>query len=265
MRFASLASGSSGNSTYIGSDNTHILVDAGCTRKKILEALTELELDLPDISGIFVTHEHIDHIAALYTIRKKWPIPIYATEGTIEGIRLADKKKVLSDDLFHIIRADEEVKIGDLTVRAIRISHDAREPVGYRITGSESSCAVATDLGCFDDYTVECLKDCKALLLEANHDSRMLETGPYPYNLKMRIAGDKGHLSNDSSGELLIRLLNDNIKGIILGHLSDHNNLPELAYETVRVLVDMSSTPYHSGDFPMYVAGRSSMSPVIEF
>ena len=123
---------------------------------------------------------------------------------------------------------------------------------------------VATDLGCYDDYTVSCLSGCDALLLEANHDIRMLQTGPYPYMLKTRIMGDRGHLSNEKSGELLCKLLNDKIKGVFLGHLSKENNLPELAYETVRLEVDMGDNPYSSSDFPIMVAKRAELSPVIE-
>jgi phosphoribosyl 1,2-cyclic phosphodiesterase len=197
-------------------------------------------------------------------ILKKYDIPVYATEGTIRGIRLSDKNHEMDDKDFRVVRSDECVQVGDLNVNPMHISHDALEPVGYRILHNGRKVAVVTDLGCYDDYTVECLKGCSALLLEANHDLRMLQAGPYPYRLKVRIAGDKGHLSNEKSGELLCRLLNDNIRGIFLGHLSDRNNMPELAYETVRVSVDMSDIPYRSSDFPIYVAKRGEISQVIE-
>ena len=124
--------------------------------------------------------------------------------------------------------------------------------------------AVATDLGCFNDYTVECLKGMDSLLLEANHDVRMLQAGPYPYMLKRRILGEKGHLSNEKSGELLCRILHDNLKAVMLGHLSKENNLPELAYETVRLEIEMGDNPYHGNDFPIMVAKRNELSEVIE-
>ena len=263
MRFVSLASGSNGNSTYIGTEKTHILVDAGCSRKKILEGLNFLELDFSDVSGIFVTHEHIDHIAALRVILKKNHIPVYATRGTIEGIRLSDKKNELDDADFRVIHPDEIVEVGDMTINPMKISHDAREPVGFRISSGNKKVAVATDLGCYDDYTVKSLQDMDALLLESNHDLRMLQTGPYPYRLKARIAGNKGHLSNDKSGELICKLLNNHLKGIVLGHLSDKNNMPELAYETVRLAIDMGNNPYNSKDFLLQVAKRSEISEVI--
>ena len=265
MRFTSIASGSSGNCTYIGSDNTHILIDAGTSKKKIEEGLSALDMTLGDINAIFVTHEHVDHIAALHTILKKYQIPIYATNGTIKGIRKSDKKCEMINSEFIPIAVDKMVSIGDMMINPMTISHDALEPCGYRIYIGDKKIGVATDLGCYTDYTVECLKDCDALLLEANHDVRMLQTGPYPYQLKRRILGDMGHLSNEKSGELLCKLLNEKLQGIFLGHLSKENNLPELAFETVRVEIEMGDNPYHGNDFPIVVADRSQISPVLEF
>lgn len=265
MRFTSIASGSSGNCTYVGSDNTHILVDAGVSKKRIEEGLKALDLGLSDISAIFVTHEHVDHISALHTILKKYNIPIYATEGTITGIKNSDKKNEMANSEFIRVFADKKVSVGDMIIDPMAISHDALEPCGYRIYCGGKKVGVATDLGCYTEYTVDCLKDCDALLLEANHDIRMLQTGPYPYQLKRRILGDKGHLSNDKSGELLCRLLNDRMQGIFLGHLSKENNLPELAYETVRVEIEMGDNPYRGNDFPLIVAKRSEISPILEF
>jgi phosphoribosyl 1,2-cyclic phosphodiesterase len=249
----------------VGSDNTHILIDAGVSKKRIEEGLKGLDLGLADISAIFVTHEHVDHISALHTILKKYDIPIYATAGTIQGIRNSDKKNEMTDSTFISVKADNKVSVGDMMIDPMTISHDALDPCGYRIFCGDKKVAVATDLGCYTEYTVDCLKDCNALLLEANHDIRMLQTGPYPYQLKRRILGDKGHLSNEKSGELLCRLLNDNMQGIFLGHLSKENNLPELAYETVRVEIEMGDNPYRGNDFPLMVAKRSELSPVLEF
>ena len=265
MRFTSLASGSSGNCTYVGSDNTHILVDAGTSKKKIEEGLSELSLSLADISAIFVTHEHVDHISAIRTILNKYDIPVYATKGTIQGIRNSDKKLEMEDKQFIPVMVDNAVVVGDMIINPMAISHDALEPCGYRVYCGDKKIGIATDLGCYDDYTVSALSGCDALLLEANHDVRMLQTGPYPYRLKHRILGDKGHLSNEKSGELLCSLLNDKMKGIFLGHLSKENNLPELAYETVRVEIEMGDNPFHGNDFPLMVASRSSISPILEF
>jgi phosphoribosyl 1,2-cyclic phosphodiesterase len=249
----------------VGSDRTHILVDAGGSKKKVEEGLRSLDLGLEDIGAIFVTHEHTDHIAAIRTIVKKYHIPVYGTKGTIDGIIKADTKNEIPPSVFVPVTADHPVVVGDLTIDPMRISHDAADPCGYRVYCGDKKIGVATDLGCYDEYTVNCLSCCDALLLEANHDVRMLQTGPYPYYLKSRILGDKGHLSNEKSGELLCRLLNDRIKGVFLGHLSHENNLPELAYETVRVEVDMGDVPFCSGDFRLMVASRSEISEVLEF
>ena len=146
----------------------------------------------------------------------------------------------------------------------MKISHDAAEPVGYRVGYGEKKVAVCTDLGTFDDYTVACLTGLDALLLEANHDVNMLQVGPYPYYLKQRILGNRGHLSNENAGRLLDRVLNDKIHAIMLGHLSKENNMPELAHEGVRKEITMGESRYKADDFPIYVAARDALSPVIE-
>ena len=264
MRLASIASGSSGNCTYVGSDHTHILVDTGCSKKRIDEGLAKLSLTRSDISAIFVTHEHTDHIAGLHTILKKYDIPVYATDGTIAGIRVSDRKGTMAGRFFERVRADEPVEIGDLEINPMSITHDAAEPVGYRIRCGSVRMAVATDMGCFSEYTVQALSGMDALLLEANHDVRMLQSGPYPYALKRRILSEQGHLSNEKSGELLSRIMNDHIRGIILGHLSRENNLPELATRAVQWEIEAGDNPYHGNDIPLTVAKRMELSDIIE-
>ena len=145
------------------------------------------------------------------------------------------------------------------------ISHDAAEPVAYRFECGEKSTAVATDMGVYNDYIVEHLKGLDTVLLEANHDIQMLQVGPYPYPLKQRILGERGHLSNESAGQLLCRILHDNIKKIYLGHLSKENNYAELAYETVRLEIELDPVDYKSGDFDIQVADREQCSGVCNF
>ena len=161
------------------------------------------------------------------------------------------------------VKEDVKLTIKDLTVNPMKISHDAAQPVGYRIAYGDKKVGICTDLGVYNDYTVECLKGMDALLLEANHDVKMLQVGPYPYYLKQRILGDRGHLSNENSGKLLCRILHDKLQAIVLGHLSKENNLPELAYEAVRMEITMGENPYRAEDFRMMVADRSNVSPVI--
>ena len=264
MRFESIASGSSGNCSYIGSDTAHILVDTGISRKRTMEALRDLDLELRDLDGIFITHEHSDHISGLPMIAKKTEAPIYATRGTIRAMLQMSKMEGIDPARFVPVQADEKITIKDLKINPMKISHDAADPVGYRVTYGSKKICICTDLGCYTDYTVECLRDADVLLLEANHDVNMLQVGPYPYHLKKRILGSRGHLSNVSSGQLLSAVLNDHMAGIFLGHLSKENNFPELAFETVRVEIMSADTDFRPEDLPIRVAQRTRPSGVVE-
>lgn len=257
MRLCSIASGSSGNCIYVGSDATHLLVDVGISGKRTESGLNLLGLTGGDIDGILVTHEHADHINGLGVMARKYGIPIYATRGTVEAIQKMDAVGEIDASLFHEVRADEKLTIKDLTVNPMKISHDAAQPVAYRVSYGRKKVAICTDLGHFTDYTVDCLRGMDALLLEANHDVNMLQVGTYPYHLKQRILSDKGHLSNENSGRLLSRVLHDGLQAILLGHLSKENNLPELAYEAVRMEITLGDNPYHANDFFLQVAKRS--------
>ena len=263
MRMCSIASGSSGNCIYVGSDHTHLLVDTGISRKRIEEGLKKLEIKGEEIDGVLITHEHSDHIQGLGVLSRKYELPIYATKGTIEGISGSTSLGKMPDGLFHTIRVDEPFRLGDIEVKPFAISHDACEPTGYRFECGGRSAAVATDLGKYDEYTVSNLTGLDAVLLEANHDIHMLEVGGYPYYLKQRILGDKGHLSNELSGRLLCDILHDNLKHIILGHLSKENNYARLAYETVKLEVTLGDNDYKGEDLDMFVAGRDSVSDII--
>mgnify|MGYP000056579493 FL=1 len=264
MRMCSIASGSSGNCIYVGSDDTHLLVDTGISKKRIEEGLKTLELKGEDLDGILITHEHSDHIQGLGVFSRKYEIPIYATPGTIMGIKSYSGLGKMPEGLYREIRADEPFELGDVTVKPFAISHDANEPSGYRLEQGGKSVAVATDLGKYDEYTVENLKDLNAVLLESNHDIHMLEVGPYPYYLKQRVLGDRGHLSNELSGRLLCDILHNNLRSVLLGHLSKENNYEELAYETVKLEVTLGQNPYKGDDIPIAVAKRDQVSAVIE-
>ena len=264
MRLCSIASGSSGNCVYVGSEATHLLVDVVISGKRTEAGLEELGIKMSEIDAVFITHEHADHINGLGVLARKYGVPIYATRGTIEAIKQTHSLGKIDEDLFQCIKADEKCIVKDVSVYPIRTSHDASEPVAYRISHDRQKVAVITDLGYYNDYTVECLKDLDVLYLEANHDINMLQVGPYPYYLKQRILGERGHLSNEAAGRLLGKVLHDGLHAVVLGHLSQDNNLPELAYETVRVEVTMSDTPYSGDDFPLYVAKRSEVSWMIE-
>ena len=263
MRLCSIASGSSGNCIYVGSDSTHLLVDTGISKKRIEEGLAELEIKGEELDGILITHEHSDHIQGLGVFCGKYEVPIYATKGTIAGICACKTLGKMPAGLFREIASDEVFEIGDLRVKSFDISHDANEPTGFRIEGEDKAVAIATDLGFYNDYIVENLKNLDAVVLEANHDVHMVEVGPYPYPLKRRVLGDFGHLSNELSGRLLCEILHDKLKHIVLGHLSKDNNFPELAYETVKLEVTMSNIPYNGNDISLMVADRDKMSKII--
>lgn len=264
MRMCSIASGSSGNCIYVGTEATHLLVDVGISCKKILEGLNQLGLTGKDIDGILITHEHSDHIGGLGILSRQFGIPIYATAGTIEAIKKNRNLGQIDSSLFCEVAADEKKILKDITVNPMRISHDAAQPVAYRFQYGSRRMAVVTDLGTYDAYTVESLKGMDVLMLEANHDINMLQVGPYPYYLKRRILGKKGHLSNELSGKLLGSLLHDHFKMVFLGHLSKENNLAELAYETVRLEIAMADNPYKPEDFPILVANRNKLSQLVE-
>ena len=223
MDFCSIASGSSGNCTYTGTDETALLVDAGISARQIEKGLHSIERTAEDIDGILVTHEHSDHISGLGVMARRYQIPVYTTGGTADAISRMKNMQNLPDDTFHEIVEDQDFSIKDLTIHPFSIPHDAAQPVGYRVECENKAVGIATDLGKYNDYIVDNLQNLDALLLEANHDIRMLQVGKYPYYLKQRILGDRGHLSNENAGRLLCRLLHDNMKAIFLGHLSKEN------------------------------------------
>ena len=241
MELCSIASGSSGNCICVGSDDCHVLIDAGISGKRIENGLNSIDLKTEEMKGVLVTHEHIDHISGLGVIARRYGLPIYATEGTIDAILNTKSVGKIDESLFHAITPEQPFEIGDLLIEPISISHDAADPVAYKI------------------------KNLDVLLLEANHDVHMLQVGSYPYQLKQRILGEKGHLSNELSGQLLGEVLHDHFNTVILGHLSKENNYAELAYETVRLEVTMGENPYKGDDFPMYVAKRDEPSERIVF
>jgi len=261
MKISTIASGSSGNCVYISSDNTNLLVDTGISKKKTEEGLNSFDTSLEEIDGILLTHEHLDHVNGLGVISRKYNIPIYCTPGTHRAVMAMEKLGTIDEGLINDIAADSNFKIGDIDIHPFNISHDAAEPVAYRMSNGGKNVAVATDMGKFDDYIIENLKGLDSVVIEANHDERMLLAGFYPFALKQRILGDSGHLSNESSGRLINRILCDKVKNIILAHLSKDNNYEELAYQTVKTEIDTEpDNDYKSEDFNIVVAKRNMPS-----
>ena len=258
MRFASLSSGSDGNCSYIGTENAHVLIDCGVGIRTIEAGLKALSLSLKDIDAIFLTHEHIDHIKALGSILRKQEIPVYASLGTLQGTLLCKSLKDFPKELLNPILTDRKFSIKDLDLFPFSIHHDTREPLAYRAESGEKHCAIATDLGSYDEYTIKHLKDTDVLLLEANHDIEMLEKGPYPLELKRRILSDFGHLSNESSATLLERVAGSKLRQVFLGHLSKENNTPKLALQSIREKLSEK-------DLPITVAKHGEISEIVEW
>lgn len=261
MDICSIASGSSGNCVYVSAGNTKLLVDAGISGKRIIDGLASINVDVSELNGILVTHEHIDHIQGVPVLAKKYNLDIYGTQKTLKFIYDTAKGKLGTGELKPV-KADEEFVIGDMTIHPFATSHDALDPVCYRIEGEGKSVAMATDLGYYNDYIVNNLMGLDGIYIESNHDKNILMVGHYPYNLKIRIAGEKGHLSNDDAAELLKAIASDKLKFAILAHLSKENNYAELAYETVKAKLSCGCSL--ADDFELTVAYRDIPSDVFK-
>lgn len=239
VKFSTIASGSSGNSALIATDHTKILIDAGLSGKHIVETLNSLKIAGDSIDALFITHEHIDHIKGAGVLSRKFDIPIYATAGTWRIMenkvgKIAPKNK-------QFVYMEENCVINDICVTPFTIPHDAAEPVGYSIKAENHKITIATDLGHITENIKEKVFDSELLLLEANHDEQMLKNGYYPEDLKRRILGKKGHISNCTAGNFLCDIMSGKLKYVFLGHLSKENNRPNLAYETVENILQQNN------------------------
>jgi phosphoribosyl 1,2-cyclic phosphodiesterase len=261
MKLCSIASGSSGNCIYVGSDKTNLLVDAGISAKRIENGLNGIDIMPESIEGLLVTHEHSDHIQGLGIMARKYHIPIYATSETVEAVKKIKSIGQIEEELFHFIKPDESFEVGDIQVNSFATSHDAINPVGYTMQSGGHKVGIATDLGKYDDYIVSRMEDSELMLVEANHDVNMLMVGKYPYNLKQRILGDRGHLSNDTCADLVSRLISSKFQYILLAHLSKENNYEELAYETV--CCELSERGCDFSGMDLRVAHRDKPSELI--
>lgn len=253
LEFAAIASGSSGNCIYVASNHTRLLIDAGLSGKRIEAGLGELSLTGYDIDALLITHEHSDHIYGAGVIARRYDLPVYATGGTWDA--MTDKMGKLKPSAKNVVYSGEPLIINDLCITPFGIPHDAAEPVGYTITDGKEKITVATDIGHITDDVKEKVKDSSILLIESNHDVEMLKEGPYPYPLKQRVLGDLGHLSNENCGKMLTEVLSDKLKYIFLGHLSEHNNTPMLAFETAKKAIENQGVQV-GRDINMYVAPR---------
>ncbi len=229
IKFQSIVSGSSGNCILFCCNKTKILIDCGISGKKITAYLNDIGVDPYDIDKILVTHEHIDHTSGVGIMSRKFDIPILASEGTWDGMEIG---KIKAENVSKFAK-NNSCEIGDIRITPFDIPHDAHQPTGYIIEAENKKFAVATDIGHITDRITDSLTGCDAVILEANYDEHMLQTGPYPQNLKNRIAGDNGHLANKDAGTLAAYLAKNGTRHIMLGHLSNENNSPEIAFSEV--------------------------------
>lgn len=262
MKFCPLYSGSSGNSIFIGSDKANILIDAGLPGKKIDEAMRSIGESPDKLKGIFITHEHSDHIKGVGVISRKYDVPIYANEKT--WCAMSNSIGKIKEHNIKIMDRRTTVDIEDLSIKSFVIPHDAISPVGYTVNKGKNQVSVATDFGTYTEEIHNNIKDSEIILLESNHDVSMLKFGPYPYNLKRRILSEVGHLSNEDCGKAIINIAKNGYgKRIILGHLSNTNNNPDLALETVLGVVRESGLEVGQ-DLIVSMANRNMPSEYIK-
>ena len=259
LKFCSLYSGSSGNSLFVETNNTKILVDCGTSAKKIVTALDNLGIDITDIDAILVTHEHSDHIQSLGTISKKYDIPVFANFETWNAI--PGQKEKIDNKNINIFENNSEFHVGNLQIFPFATPHDAANPCGFSVVNGHKRLSIATDLGHMEQSIFENIKDSSFVLLESNYDPEVLKMSSYPYPLKQRIAGPRGHLSNNEAGQTIAALMHKDLKEVMLGHLSKENNFPELAYQTVTE--ELMNNNIDTKEIKISVASRSNPSKMI--
>ena len=225
-----LASGSSGNAIYVATANTRLLIDAGLSAKQIELRLESIGITPSSLNAICLSHEHSDHTNGARVLQKRHQIPIYANPPTANTLTRGPKGTEIN---FHIFQTGAPFSIGNLTLEPFHIPHDASEPVGFRISHANTHIGIVTDIGMSTHLVIEKLKGCSCLVIEANHDVDLLREAPRPWSLKQRIRSRQGHLSNVEAAQLISASATDQLKHIILAHLSSHCNTPETALNTV--------------------------------
>lgn len=260
-RLCSLFSGSSGNSVWISGGDARILVDAGKNARTIELALRGIGEDLRAVDAILVTHEHTDHTAALDVLARRYRIPIYANEATLARIR--PTLGAVDEERLRALPTGGSAEVKGLRFASFPVPHDSVECVGYAIETDDARISIFTDTGHVPDELLARVSGSDLVFLEANHDVHMLRMGPYPYYLKQRILGPNGHLSNDACAEAVRFLLDNGTQRFVLGHLSQENNLPHLAYETVRQALAACGAEA-GADYDLDVAPRDAAGDVHE-
>jgi phosphoribosyl 1,2-cyclic phosphodiesterase len=251
-----LASGSNGNAFFIRTGADCFLVDAGISCKQICLRLQQIKHHIDEIKGIFITHEHSDHTRGLRVLLNRFPIPVYITEKTYN--RLPD---VIDDQQFHFIESTDRITINNTVVQSLPKSHDAVDPSLFSFYYKDKKISVVSDIGHACDNVIEAIKDANILFLESNYDETMLWEGYYPYFLKQRVAGEHGHLSNATAGELILNHASPGLEYVLLSHLSENNNTPDIALQTFQSAVKEREDLRH---LQTILTSRYGISPVVK-
>lgn len=262
FKFCSLSSGSSGNCQYIETDNIRILIDAGLSGKRIENLLKDIEVEANTIDCILITHEHTDHIKGAGILSRRYDIPIWANEKT--WISMEGPIGEVKEKNIKVFDTEKDFQLKDLNIYPFRISHDAVEPVGFCLERNNTKISIITDTGWVSNAVRSKIKDSSLYLMESNHDVEMLKVGRYPWNLKKRIMGAEGHLSNEQSGEVISDIISGNGEVVLLGHLSEENNFPLLAYETVKNIIEDVGIDVHK-DITLDLTHREKVTKVYNF
>lgn len=240
LKISVLASGSSGNSLYIESNKTRLLLDCGLSGKKTTELLAQINRSPKDLDAILVSHEHSDHIHGVGVMSRRYNLDIYANKETWDA--MMPKLGKIKTEHKYIFGLEEEKIIGDIDILSFGVSHDAVNPQFYTFQKNNKQFVVLTDTGYVSDRMRDALKNADGYLFESNHDPSLLRMGPYPWSVKQRILSDKGHLSNEEGALALADMIGDNTRRIFLGHLSKENNMKDIARETVREILHRKDT-----------------------
>ena len=251
MRFASLGSGSKGNSTIVESDTACVMVDCGFGLRNACTRLERIGKSPEDLTAIIVTHEHSDHWKGIGALSAKYNIPVYLSAGSLKA------KEIQSGEaLFNCIDSHKDFYVGDVCIKPVPVPHDAREPIQYILSNGKVQLGILTDLGHFTPHVVSSYSKCDALLLECNYDEDMLLDGPYPRFLKDRVSGMYGHLSNRQAADLLLALDLSRLKTLVIGHISAKNNDVSLIKAAIE--------PLCGEDIVLSFADQESGSPWME-
>ena len=257
LKLTTLASGSSGNCALLSDGETHLLLDAGISCRRICAALAGLDIPPESLSGVLITHEHADHISGLATLHKRFRLPVYTSPGTARQLcyRIA-----ALEDVVRPCAPGSSFTVGGLDVETFPISHDAAEPMGFAVSDGERKAALVTDLGVVTEAVRRGMAGARLVLVEANHDPDWVRSGPYPYYLQARILGEKGHLSNEDGGALALAAADGGARTVVLAHLSRENNTPQRAYDAVSAILDAHGA--RENGLTLAVAPRDQTGPV---